>query len=340
MVKDFEGFSVFHCYPHAFGNVRLFKDFEDKLFYLLLIAKYCIENSMNILVELDAFEILNYHAHFLITILWPESTNPGLDWLDRKTCTLIKNINRDYGKYYRKKYKYSGKLFLRNKKNFTNIPHRGAYLNALKYIHNNGTFSGVFRVFEDNVFNSYNFFLAAFVHNSEVQTLPNIQTIITDPAFLPVFNALNLDRTIKFFNSDRTYRKGIETFYSQHQNLLLERDIKRSDYNSRKRYETLNLSNLVDNPSNLQIFKTKGHKVKRFIDNISQLEVTRKNSEFLFHAFTELFNLDSMSLYESFRIIRKDYGKEFEDFVVEMRNEVPINLISRLTGIHRNTIAK
>ncbi len=340
MVKDFEGFSVFHCYPHAFGNVRLFKDFEDKLFYLLLIAKYCIDNSMNILVELDAFEILNFHAHFLITILWPEGTNPGLDWLDRETCTLIKSINRDYGKYYRKKYNYRGKLFLRNKKNFTNIPHRNAYINALKYIHNNGTFSGVFRVFEDNIFNSYNFFLAAFVHNSEVQTLPNIQKIITDPVFLPVFNALNLDRTIKFFKSDRTYRKGIEAFYSQHQNLLIERDIKRTENNSRKRYEALNLSNLVDNPSSLQIFKTKGHKVKRFIDNISQLEVTRKNCVALFHTFAELFNLGSMSLKVSFLIIRKEYGKEFEGFVEEMKNEIPINLISSLTGINRYTLSK
>jgi len=334
MQKDFEGFAVYHFHQHSHSKIRLFVDNRDKLVYLKILAKLCLASED----RLFFFEFLNGHCHFLLKIAWPSNEKPSLDWLEDAAKSFLYRVNREYGCYYRKRHHYSGHVFSRNLSNHTHIPHKKAFINAMKYIQHNATSLDMYQIFEDNAFNSFNFYLASFVQNPEIRGLPALSRVTSSVDFLQVFDAIDFTLALKMLGSKRSLKTNILKFIEIHHKLLRDRDAQYKHTNSTDSYGAHSVAHIYRSPELLQIADSGGHEVWRFIRAIPTATINRENCEAHFRTFSAFFPWSDLSLKDSFRRIRQHYNLEFTEFVRSMKCKVSERTISELTGISRDAL--
>ena len=347
-------YDSFHCIPKSLKRVRLVKDAADAHAFKMIIARSCLALGFT----LFGFGFLNTHIHYAVGLKRYTETKPDPAWLREKIKSFVWNVNRAYGKYFRSKYKYRGNIFTKNSDTFSQINHSDAFANTLTYIHNNATFVNKYPIFEDDPCNSYNFYLATFVQNPEFQSLPEFRKICASPDDLTVFNAMDLEYAIRQYGTSRFLRNCISAFISAHRKALLLRDAKHNNSVSTQRYAKLGILPLLEDPSLLQLAPTKGHKVKRFVDELAGAEITREIVADYFHSFSALFPWHAelvagggagaggagagaaAGLKASYSRIRDEFPTDFDNFIREMAKKTSILSISNYTGTSRHYIRK
>ncbi len=329
----------FHCIPKSLKRIRLINDDEDKLTYLLFLATACLDSDLGLL----AFNILNTHLHFLVGIKWASDSKADPAWLEHTIKYFIWEINRQYGVYFREKYNYKGNIFSKNKDKFKYVPYSDGIRNAIAYIHNNATAINKFAVYEDDPFNSYNYYLASFLQNNEFQNLPLIQEITTSLDSLKIFNALDLNFGLKQFSKSKSMHVNMNEFLNVHSNALIQRDKKNQNFSATNRYRDLGILPLLNDRSQLQIQETQGHTVKIYTDSLGNYkEIIKENVEFPFQNFAKHFPYcnESSELKLAFSKIRKENELEFKSFIKSVSSEVSERKISEIVGVSRNYIRK
>ena len=334
MQNDFDGFSVYHCHPHAHGDLKLFRDNRDKQTYLQALAQTCLAGDN----RLFFFDFIHTHCHFQLKVVWPTDARPSLDWLEKAVKSFLYRVHRLYGAYYRRRHNYVGPVFSREKSAFTPIPHKKAFLHAMKYIHHNATSINLFRVYEDDAFNSYNFYLATFVQNPALLHLSAPAKIMSSLDFLPVFDAIDFTLALKILDPRRSLKCTMTKFVEIHQRLLHERDAHYGHNRSREAYESKGVSALYDAPALLEIADLGGHQVTRFLRSIATYEITRENCEAHFRTFSAFFPWSNQPLKDSCRRIRRHFPLAFAKFVGSMKCKVSERAISELTGVSRDAL--
>ena len=326
----------FHCIPKGMKRIRLIKDDEDKLTYLIILAIACIKLDLGLL----AFGILNTHFHYLVGIKRFSDAKPDSNWLDETIKHFVWLVNRRYGEFFRKKYSHSGRIFLKNEDNYKYVPYSDGIKNAIAYIHNNATSINKFAVYEDDPFNSYNYYLAAFLHNDEFQQLPLIQEIMTSLESLKIFNALDLNFGLKQFSKSKSLQVSVNEFLNVHSNSLILRDKKNQNFNATNRYKDLGILPLLNERSQLQIQETKGHKVKIYTYSLGNYkEISAENVTEPFQKFSSLFPWhDESDLKTSYKRIRATCEPEFKEFIKNISINVPIRKVSEIVGVSREYV--
>ena len=310
MSQEFDNYSIYQVIPKSLEKIRLFKDDEDKQSFISILANTCLELNAG----LFSFDVLTNHAHALVGIRHSLEFAVSPDWLEQKISSFCKILNRRYGSYFRSKYRHSGRLYKKNEKIYTQVFNTNGFLNEFNYINRNACAAGIYRSLEDNPFTAYNYYLACFVHNSEFQALPVIQKITSSPHFLPIFNALDFEFCIKQYKRRRSLQLNVEDLVSSHVAELRKLEAKYKNSRFTDRYKALKLHLLTNNPCLLQVKNTKGHKVKRFIEDLADApkgklcgEINRENLEEYFHTFSSFFPWSDRPLKESLALIRKTY---------------------------------
>ncbi|MEI6603123.1 MAG: hypothetical protein WCL54_06510 [Clostridia bacterium] len=336
--KDFEYFA-YHCFPKPLKRIKLFKDDEDKLVFLLILANTCIQLGL----ALFAFNVLTNHSHFLIGLKWESGLKPEQSWLYHQIKYFIWNVNRLYGAHYRKKYNHKGDIFAKNVDFFKPVIHPGDFINKVCYIHNNTNFAGMTSVFEEGQFNSYNFYVSALFLNPEFQNLPVIKMIASSPDALKIFNALDMDYTIRMFAKGTSFKNGVLNFIEAHQKSLAERDRTFRDQRSLVTYKNLGLFPLYQNTKLIEISAApangSGHNVRCFINYLKSVAITLENAEGYFHTFSSFFPKEGNgTLRESFMMLRSLHLPEFECFKKEILKRISRRKFEQISGLNRKTL--
>jgi len=341
MSQDFDNYSIFHIIPKSLERVRLFKDDSDKQTFISILANTCLELNTGLL----AFDVINTHAHSLVGIRETLGISVTPNCLEQKISEFCKILNRRYGLYYRKKHRHSSRIYKKNEKIYTQVFNTNGFLNEFNYINRNACAAGVYRALEDNPFTSYNYFLACFVQNPEIQNLAVIQKITTSPDFLPIFNALDFEFCIKQYKRKGSLQLNVEDLVSSHVSELRKLEVKYKNSRFTDRYKVLKLDHLTNNPRHLQVKNTKGHKVKRFIEDLANIpkgqppgEINGENFKEYFHAFSAFFPWNDQPLKESLALIRKNYPTQFDSFISAFKGKIGINTIKLVTGIRWETL--
>jgi len=185
-------FLLSQSYYHiiARGNNRniIFKEKEDFVFYLGLIAKYKKEHLFN----LYHYCLMPNHIHFLI------QTNKATD-----LPIFMKRLNLSYYHYFRKKYGWTG-YFWQNRFKSKPVGKDEYFIQCGKYIELNPTRANIVKDPQEYPYSSYNHY-AQGKEKRERQL--NYQELL-------------IDKTIK-----RTYNKNI--WGSDSQRYIEKRKIKR-----------------------------------------------------------------------------------------------------------------
>ena len=369
MSQDEFTYFTYHCYPKALKRVRLYKDDEDKFAFISILAKTCLDLDLG----LFDFDVINTHSHFMVGLKWFSDTKPEQNWLYHQIKYFIWNVNRRYGDHYRSKYKHKGDIYAKNKDNFKPVLHTNDFKNKVCYVHNNANFAGVFPVFEENRFNSYNYYLAMYVQNKEFQNLPVLRQITSSNTTLDIFNALDHKYVMKQFCKGNNFLGGVTNFFEAHRKVLYERDCFFKNRRSTNAYNNLGLQYFYEDTSLLQISKGQGHKVKAFIESLGNSALNRENIEEYFHTFSDLFSefeehsaasgpassaASSSAIglasdlasslasgpasgrKETFSLIRKNHPTEFNAFVKAAQQNISVRAISRATGLCREIIER
>jgi len=328
-------YNCFHCFPKSIKRIRLMQDNQDKFTFLIILAVACIESDLGLL----AFDILDTHLHYLVGIENISDAKSDIAWLNHKIKYFIREVNRRYGEYYRQKYNYSGILFSKNKDIFKAVPFADGIKNTIAYIHNNATSINKFAVYEDDPFNSYNYYLAAFMQNSEFQNLPQIKNITTTLDTLPIFKALNLGFGMRQFSASQSTQVCVQEFLDVHRKALHRRDQKNHNDIANTRYANLDILDLLNHKSQLEISESKGHRLKVFIDAIAKREFDPALFIEPFQEFVSFFpSQHGDDLKESFKRIRATHNLECKEFLKAISTKVSERKISELIGVSRDFI--
>ncbi|MEI6602220.1 MAG: hypothetical protein WCL54_01900 [Clostridia bacterium] len=336
MSQDFGTYSIYHCIPKSLDGIKLFRDDRDKETYSSILAETCFD----LRASLFAFDFLQTHAHLLLGLKSKLSDDVSPGFLEFRINYFLSLVNRRYGKYYRKKYGFNGRIFKKNEKLYKLVQDTNSFLHTLNYINRNACQAGRFSIYEDNYFTSYNYYLASFVHNPEIQTLPVIQHITSSAATLNVFKALDMRFAVMQYEGKRSFRTNTLAFLNSHRDSLLKRDTFYNNTRSTRRYQQLGLYDLYDNPKLIQTQQTQGHKVKRMVDELSLAEINRKTCIDYLHSFCSLFPWSSFDLKDSLAAIHKSFPEEFEELMHKLGQKVTDNHLSKLTGLSRITLKK
>lgn len=112
--------AIYHIMSRSISDVPLFKNNEDKKYYLGLIKKYIKIYHFKIY----AYCIMDTHVHLL------------MDSLDADISNVMHCINQCYAQHFNRKYKRHGAIFADRFK--SKIVDNDVYLNTVSgYIHNN-----------------------------------------------------------------------------------------------------------------------------------------------------------------------------------------------------------
>jgi REP element-mobilizing transposase RayT len=120
--------AIYHIMCKSISEVDLYRDFDDKERYLLLVKKY--KKLYN--VKIYGYCLMDNHVHLLVDA-------NGAD-----ISKVMHGINFSYAMYYNKKYQREGSLFKDRFK--SKIVDSDRYLKTVSlYIHNNPTDIGEFK---------------------------------------------------------------------------------------------------------------------------------------------------------------------------------------------------
>lgn len=136
IVKQFDVPAFYHVYNRASGERNLFRDDDDRIFFMSLLQKYLTETDIVIdqkqrelpkyEVELIAYCLMSSHFHLL---LYQYSDTRAIEGYMRSVSTV-------YSIYYNKKYKSKGHVFQSSYK--ASHMSNEAYLEHItRYIHLN-----------------------------------------------------------------------------------------------------------------------------------------------------------------------------------------------------------
>ena len=136
IIKQFDAPAFYHVYNRASGERKLFRDDDDRIFFMSLLQKYLAETDIAIdqkqrelpkyEVELVAYCLMGSHFHLL---LYQHSDTSAIE-------RYMRSISTVYSMYYNKKYKSKGHVFQSSYK--ASYISNEAYLEHItRYIHLN-----------------------------------------------------------------------------------------------------------------------------------------------------------------------------------------------------------
>lgn len=333
--SNFNEMFSFSCFSKGISKLKLFQNAEDCRKFLETLTCVC---------ELMNFNLLNYgvlgtHAHYILGRLNSTQSTILPDGLAFEVKTAVRLVNRRYGEYFRSKYHFVGEVFVKNHETIILVNHSNDFNAKVQYNHLNTCFAHMYNTLEDDAFTSYIYFLACFVHNPEIQGLPVVCRITSQPEFLFLFRSTRFEFVIKQFSLrvGHSFLAGVREFVCTH-NTKLHEKIPIAEFQQKE----LGIFALLQNPQSLIIAKTRGHKLLRYIDFLSSSKdlITRENHLQFFETFSAFFPWSAKPLHESFEMIRKHYPCEFAEFVAALQGKVSENRIHLLTGAHRKFIRK
>lgn len=130
---------VFHIMTQGINKSYIFKNYEDKKFYIKTMYKIKDEHKIKII----SYCIMDNHTHILI-----ETEN--LESLSK----YMLRLNTIYGKYYNTKYKRVGYVF-RDRYKSEGIYNEQHLLACKKYIYDNPVKAGICKNAADYLFSNY-----------------------------------------------------------------------------------------------------------------------------------------------------------------------------------------
>ncbi|MEI6603239.1 MAG: hypothetical protein WCL54_07105 [Clostridia bacterium] len=344
MLRENEQYIDFHIWIHEAGSFTLFLDNEDKDQFLAILA-YALEEFYS---NMFAFDLMDTHYHYYFGLKHESRTTPDPAWLKERVRKCVELVNRRYGKHYRQKYGFHGELFKRYDYCAKRTLTQKDFQAMMRYVQMNSLAAKKFEAIEDDPYNSFAYYLAAYFNNPEFQQLPTVRKIATSPASLRVFDMLDLAHTIKQYDAD--FHLGALGF-AKHM-INAQKSFRNA---SPQRLSQLGLSQLYHQPERIHFEKTDGHQVMRFIsalngnnnelrtgDSIGNSEHFRfaeENPILHFETFLRLCQIpfvagDNSSLQAAFQSIRKNFETQYNAFVRAMSSRVSHRKLCQSLGLN------
>lgn len=325
----------FHVWIHGFGSQSLCRDDADKFEMVRTLAKTCLDTDRG----LFGYDALHTHLHFMFGLRWGAREDPPAGWAVVQIKDFCHLLRRRYGAYFRHRYPhFKGDLFAREHDNFTASGNPDAFVAQLKYLHHNSVGARIFDVYEENPFCSFPLYLSAFVHNPEIQNVPIVRAVSQNPAYLPIYDALDMEYALGQFRGH--FDQRVRNFIKQHESYLQYRS-----RNAQHRHNQLGVGTLFRDADALQIANTSGHQVLRLIDQIngrkSELLLSGASSpqeaSDTFRSFFP-FDEDTVDVKKHFLHIRDQYPDAFQKFIQALGQTCTQRGLSAMTGICRANI--
>ena len=259
---------------------------------------------------------------------------PNIAILEKDLKSFVRVLNRRYGKYFREKYKFKGCLFLKTNDYFRMEKQDADFFILMKYVHLNSVKHKVYNSIEEDLFNSFIFYLATFLQNSEIQNLPNIKKITQSLDFLEMFDVIDFDYVIN------RYGKNVWTGFKKFLQVHVGQTINHNP-NIEETFEKFGTTEIMMKSENLIIKKSKPHSITRYVESISDKDINQKNLEKYILEFSALFPWhESVTLAESYKRILLEHPSTFQRFIKSVSGKVSIYLIAKTTKVNRYTIEK
>ncbi len=197
-LEKIERENYYHIYNRGINGATIFKNEENKRYFLQLFGKYLSDK-----VTVLAFCLMDNHYHFLVEIIEDEN----------KVTQGFSNLFNAYAKAFNKQENRTGSLFEKHFKR-KRIQDENYLLNLIVYIHNNPKYDK-----EDYLYSSYHYYLndsqpkSILLHKEVVfnlfDTIENMKLVINQRAGL-TNEDLNIDLQGGFAEKAKQHLAGPE----------------------------------------------------------------------------------------------------------------------------------